>query len=42
VVKTIDIEWPSGARQKLANVPVNQFVTIDEARGIVATSGPGK
>jgi hypothetical protein len=42
VVKTIDIEWPSGARQKLTNVPVNQFVTIDEARGIAAKSPPGK
>lgn len=27
---TIDIEWPSGTRQKLTNVPANQYLTIHE------------
>jgi hypothetical protein len=34
-VSAIEIEWPSGARQKITNVAANQFVTIDESRGIV-------
>ncbi|HEX6900413.1 MAG TPA: CRTAC1 family protein [Thermoanaerobaculia bacterium] len=35
VVQSLEIEWPSGARQKLANVPTNQVVTVEEGRGIV-------
>ena len=35
VVQTLEIEWPSGARQKLTNVPTNQVVTVEEGRGIV-------
>ncbi len=35
-VKTVQVEWPSGAKQSFSNVPANQFVTIDEARGIVS------
>jgi len=31
----LEVEWPSGARQQFANVPADQFVTIDEARGIL-------
>ncbi len=26
----VDIEWPSGARQRLTNVKANQYLTIDE------------
>ncbi|MBM3777298.1 MAG: CRTAC1 family protein [Acidimicrobiia bacterium] len=43
VVSAIDIEWPSGARDRVANVPVNQAVTIEEGKGIVRpnpSSGP--
>jgi enediyne biosynthesis protein E4 len=36
LVSSLEIEWPSGARQKIANIPANQFLTIDERRGIVA------
>ena len=36
VVSSLEIEWPSGTRQKLTNIPANQFLTIDEGRGIVA------
>jgi enediyne biosynthesis protein E4 len=35
VVNSIDVTWPSGTKQKFANVSANQFVTIDETRGIV-------
>jgi len=31
----VDVEWPSGARQQFNNVNANQFVTIDETKGIV-------
>jgi enediyne biosynthesis protein E4 len=35
VVSSLEVEWPSGAKQKFGNLGVNQFVTIDEAQGIV-------
>ena len=38
----IEIEWPSGEKQKLGGVAANQFLTIDETAGIVAKRGPGK
>jgi hypothetical protein len=41
-VQAIEIEWPSGERQKLAGTAANQFLTIDETAGIVAASRPGK
>jgi hypothetical protein len=36
VVTAIDVEWPSGAKDHVTNVPANQFVTIEESKGIVA------
>jgi hypothetical protein len=38
VVTAIDVEWPSGAKDHAANVPANQFVTIEEGKGIVASA----
>jgi hypothetical protein len=35
VVTSIEVTWPSGTKQKFANVPANQFITIDETRGIL-------
>jgi enediyne biosynthesis protein E4 len=32
---TVDVEWPSGNRQHFVNVAANQFLIIDEGRGIV-------
>jgi hypothetical protein len=29
------VEWPSGTRQQFKNVTPNQFLDIDEARGMV-------
>ena len=31
----VEVEWPSGTRQQFANVAADQFLTIDEARGIL-------
>ena len=39
-VTTLEIEWPSGAKQKLANIAADQFLTIAENQGIIAHSGP--
>jgi len=36
IVKTLEIEWPSGAKQKFTNIAVNQHLTIDEEKGILA------
>jgi enediyne biosynthesis protein E4 len=35
VVTSLDVTWPSGTRQKFAGVAANQFITIDETRGIL-------
>ena len=35
VVQTLEVEWPSGTKQRFANLPANQVVTVDEAKGIV-------
>jgi hypothetical protein len=34
-VTAIDVEWPSGTRDHLANVPANQLITVQEGAGIV-------
>lgn len=34
-VKSLDIEWPSGVRQHFASIAANQFLTIDETKGIL-------
>ncbi|MEO8594889.1 MAG: CRTAC1 family protein [Candidatus Solibacter sp.] len=31
----LEIEWPSGTRQQFANVAADQFLTIDETKGIL-------
>jgi enediyne biosynthesis protein E4 len=33
---SIEVEWPSGIKQSLGRVAANQFLTIDESRGIVS------
>ena len=42
LVSAIDVEWPSGAKDHLSNVPVDQFITIEEGRGIVAVAAPAR
>jgi hypothetical protein len=41
-VTAIEIDWPSGTKQRLPGVATNQIVTIDEAKGVIGTSGPVK
>jgi len=38
-VTTVEIEWPSGTKQRLTNIAADQFLRIDEAKGIVAREG---
>ncbi len=42
VVQTLEIDWPSGIKQQLSNVPVNQVVTVEEGKGIVPAAPPVK
>jgi hypothetical protein len=39
-VAALEIEWPSGAKQRLTNIAADQFLTIAEDQGITAHSGP--
>jgi hypothetical protein len=39
-VTALEIEWPSGEKQRLANVAADQFLTVQEGKGIVAQTGP--
>jgi ASPIC and UnbV. len=41
-VSALEIEWPSGAKERLSNIAANQFITVEEGKGIVSKSGPGK
>jgi len=34
-VALIDVEWPSGAKDHLSNVPAKQLITIEEGNGLV-------
>ena len=40
-VKSLDIEWPSGLKQSLSNIPANQCITVEEGKGIVSHWEPG-
>jgi len=33
---SVEVEWPSGARERSVNVAANQFLTIEEGKGLVA------
>ena len=39
---SIEIDWPSGAKQSIGRVASDQFLTIDENRGIIARQPPAK
>jgi hypothetical protein len=38
----LEIDWPSGAKQRLGRVAANQTVTVVEDKGIVAREGPAR
>jgi len=33
-IDTLEIEWPSGERQVIRNLPADQIVTIEEGKGV--------
>jgi hypothetical protein len=35
-VQAIEVEWPSGIKDRVTNVPARQFVTIQEGKGVTA------
>ncbi len=39
-VTGIDIEWPSGEKQHLANLASNQYITVEEGKGIISARPP--
>jgi hypothetical protein len=39
---SISIEWPSGVKQSIATMAADQFVTIDETRGVVSRESPSR
>jgi len=39
-VTTLEIEWPSGAKQRFTNIAADRFLTIDESKGIITPAGP--
>jgi hypothetical protein len=39
-VESLEITWPSGAVDKLANVPINQTITVKEGVGIIPRDFP--
>jgi enediyne biosynthesis protein E4 len=41
-VSAIEVEWPSGQKDRIANTPANQFLVIEEGKGIVSKAGASK
>jgi hypothetical protein len=39
-IATLEITWPSGQVDRLANVPINQIVTVREGAGIIPRQFP--
>jgi enediyne biosynthesis protein E4 len=37
MMKEIEIEWPSGQKQQLTNIPADAIYTIEEGKGIIQT-----
>ncbi len=41
-VTSLEIEWPSGTKQKIADLPVNRFIMVEEDKGITSAMTPAK
>jgi hypothetical protein len=41
-VSAIEVEWPSGQKDRIVNIPANQFLTIEEGKGIVSKAAPAQ
>jgi hypothetical protein len=39
VVSSLEVEWPSGIRDKVTSIPARRAVTIEEGKGMVPTAG---
>jgi hypothetical protein len=39
---SVQIEWPSGAKQQIGNVAADQFLMVDETRGITSRQRPAR
>jgi hypothetical protein len=39
---TVEVEWPSGARQRFADLAADRLVVIDEAKGVLVGAGAGR
>jgi hypothetical protein len=39
-VDTLEINWPSGIRQELTNIPADQIITVEEGKGITTQKFP--
>jgi hypothetical protein len=35
-IAALEVEWPSGVKQRFTDLPADRLVTVDEAKGIVA------
>jgi hypothetical protein len=35
VVQALEVEWPSGMKDRLTNIAANQFITVEEGKGLV-------
>jgi hypothetical protein len=34
---SLDVAWPSGAKETLRDVPANRFIVVQEGKGIVSS-----
>jgi hypothetical protein len=41
-VESVELSWPSGAKETLRDLAVNQFVVVQEGKGVVAARKPGQ
>jgi hypothetical protein len=41
-VSAIEVEWSSGQKDRIGNVPANQFLLVEEGKGIVGKAPPSK
>lgn len=41
-IDLIELHWPDGHVETVRNAPINQFLTIEEGKGIVRVTPPGK
>jgi hypothetical protein len=39
---SVEIDWPSGTKQRIGSVSANHFLVIDEARGVASHQSPAK